>query len=190
MLSNSRAGPSPPPQLLRSALNSSAIPHTKMEWGHYTSGSLNAPCRHTQTCLVPPAQTRMHVSCSHAHRHCIQLRICFSEITLVCGHTHIKPDWAVATASFHGGFFFFFFAEGQSWLQITAGGRAKAGDRSHRALCLPTHTCTPTDGRGGSAAESAQPFCNTSRNFPSSLPVWGIDEVVPLSEFAVISPGS
>lgn len=159
-----------------------------MEWGHYTSGSLNAPCRHTQTCLVPPAQTGMHVSCSHAHRHCIQLRICFQRShSYATTHTSNQiapsPQKAFAAA-------FFFFAKGQSWLQITAGDRAKAGDRSHRALCLPIHTCTPTDGGGGSEAESTQPFCNTSRNFPSSLPVWGIDEVVPLSEFAVISPGS
>ena len=132
MLSNSRAGPSPPPQLLRSALNSSAIPHTKMEWGHYTSGSLNAPCRHTQTCLVPPAQTRMHVSCSHAHRHCIQLRICFSQ----------KPDLAVATPSFHGGFFFFFLQRVRvdCKLQLVAERRLVI---DLIALCVYPHTPAP-----------------------------------------------
>lgn len=60
--------------------------------------------------------------------------------------------------------------------------------------CVFTHTpAPPWMVEAASTAESTQPFCNTSRNSPSCLPplsVWGIDEVVPLSEFAVISPGS
>lgn len=78
-----------------------------MEWGHYTSGSLNAPCRHTQTCLVPPAQTGMHVSCSHAHRHCIQLRICFQR-SHSYATTHTSNQIASSPQKAFAAAFFFF----------------------------------------------------------------------------------
>lgn len=80
--------------------------------------------------------------------------------------THIKADCAVTTKSVVAAAQARrLFAKGQSWLQITAGGRPRPV-MDLNALCVYPHTCTPT--AHGSAAESAQPFCNTSRNFPSS----------------------
>lgn len=105
-----------------------------------------------------------------------------------CDHTHTRiiPDYAVATKSFvsaaQAGWLF---AKGQSWLQMTSDGWPRL-EMDLNALCVYPHTCSPTDGRDC----RAHSHFVTPQETLSPLPVWGIDEVVPLSEFAVISPGS
>lgn len=108
-------------------------------------------------------------------------------------HTQIKLDWAVTTKSSAAAALAGFFRKGVrvDWkLQLVAN-RGLWWVSMRRVF---THTpAPPRMVEAASTAESTQPFCNTSRNSPSCLPplsVWGIDEVVPLSEFAVISPGS
>lgn len=62
------------------------------------------------------------------------------------------------------------YSSSAGWLtfsQITAGGRPRLMMDLNAFYVYP-HTCTCTDRRDGSAAESTQPFYNTSRNFSSS----------------------
>lgn len=136
----------------------------------------NTPWRHTEgdkhTCLLDTSANIHARTCYHAHRHYIKVfaRTNHHTHTHMQPHTrtHIKPDCAVTRKGFAAAVLAgWLFAKGQSWLQITAGGRPRLVIDLN-ALCVYPHTCTPTDGRDGSTAESTQPFCNTSRNFPSS----------------------
>lgn len=93
---------------LPAAYDSSAIPHTKIEWGHYTSGSVTLP---------EDSHKRTHAYL-HLHKHaCTYLQSCTSSLhlglhmfsfaqtdhhthTRMRPHTHIKPDCVVTTKSF------------------------------------------------------------------------------------------
>lgn len=148
-------------------------------------------------CTIPRRLTQTHNihafshlnSQAHAltssYAHCCWARVCFM---FVCGsshsHTHTRvwnpvellQQWKLA-GLYKGSEFYcklqLLANQGLWWIWM---------------LPVFTHTCSPTEERRR-LSHFVTPQ-GTPLFYRLPLPVWGIDEVGPLSEFAVISPGS
>lgn len=127
-----------------SALDCSAIPHTKMEWGHYTSGSETLPA---DTHMLTYTCTDMHArTCSHAHRalHLGLYTFVFARTdhhthTPICDHTHQTRLCCHHKKLRSGGTGRLAFHKGSELTANYSWWPTKPGDGSQCTLCLPTH---------------------------------------------------
>lgn len=157
-----------------------------MEWGHYTSGSAKLPAdarKHTQACLLTPAPTNMHVPAAIRTVGCMRLSVRLQIVAHTSNQIVLSPQKGSAAGAQAS----WLFCDGS---ELTANYSCwpTRGPWWISARSVFTHTPAPHGWGDSSTARSTQPFCNTSRNSLSLSPLY--DEVVPLSEFAVISPGS
>ncbi len=159
----------------------------------------NSPCRHTQTykhtCLLNTS-TNMHAcTYSRAHRHCIKVFARTDQRTLNHMGPHTRTHAHQTRLRCHqrkrhcSSAGRLAFRKGSELTANYSRWPTEAGDRSQMHSMF-THTpAPPWMGEMAAQPRAHSHFVTPQGTFPP-LPVWGIDEVVPLSEFAVISPGT